>query len=386
MSAAVDAAITQEADKVYYGVTDPATEAFIREKSKGDCFDLRVYYDKDKNRYESYVQMCEVMLKDVRAGFNVLGIFYGHPGVFVSPSHRAIAIAREEGFRAKMLPGVSAEDYMVADLGFDPAFPGCMSHEATGILIHNRKLDPSIHNIIWQVGGIGVGTMVFDNSQFHHLVDRLEVDLGPDHRVIHYIGAVLPQSTTIMDEFTVADLRKEDVVKQFTPTSTLYIPPRNIAQPDQTVVQSLGLTSTHLRPIDIYPRSKWVAAQLPTVPAYGPLERATVERIASHVTPTDHTVLHASSTIKKFLTDLALSPSLLARYKADPVAVLDATPGLSAKEKFALSFGKPGPVYSVMRATPSAVASGQEVTLDEIAGSVEVPCSPFFLVDICASA
>ena len=52
----------QEADKVYYVVTDPATEAFIQEKSKGDFSDLRVYYDKDKNRYESYVQMCEVCL------------------------------------------------------------------------------------------------------------------------------------------------------------------------------------------------------------------------------------------------------------------------------------------------------------------------------------
>lgn len=50
----------QAVDKVYYAVTDPATEAFIREKSRGDCFDLRVYYDKDKNRYKSYVQMCEV--------------------------------------------------------------------------------------------------------------------------------------------------------------------------------------------------------------------------------------------------------------------------------------------------------------------------------------
>lgn len=104
----------------------------------------------------------QVMLKDVRAGFNVLGIFYGHPGVFVSPSHRAIAIARDEGFQAKMLPGVSAEDYMFADLGFDPAVPGCMSQEATGILVHNWKLDTSIHNIIWQVGSVGVNTMVFD--------------------------------------------------------------------------------------------------------------------------------------------------------------------------------------------------------------------------------
>ena len=50
----------EKADKVYYAVTDPATEAFIQDKSKGDTFDLSVFYDKQKYRYETYVQMCEV--------------------------------------------------------------------------------------------------------------------------------------------------------------------------------------------------------------------------------------------------------------------------------------------------------------------------------------
>lgn len=50
----------QEADRVYYVVADPATEAFIQDKSKGQCFDLTIYYDKDKMRSETYVQMSEV--------------------------------------------------------------------------------------------------------------------------------------------------------------------------------------------------------------------------------------------------------------------------------------------------------------------------------------
>ena len=104
------------------------------------------------------------MLNDVRAGYQVLGIFYGHPGVFVSPSHRAIGIARDEGYRVNMLPGISAEDYMFADLGFDPAVRGCMTQEATSLLIYRRKLDPSIHNIIWQVGAIGIANMTFEVS------------------------------------------------------------------------------------------------------------------------------------------------------------------------------------------------------------------------------
>ena len=64
--------------------------------------------------------------------------------------------------RPKMLPGISAEDYMFADLEFDPCVYGCMTCEATEFLLRNRSLNPSTHNIIWQVGSVGVSTMAFD--------------------------------------------------------------------------------------------------------------------------------------------------------------------------------------------------------------------------------
>ena len=51
-----------------------------------------------------------MMLSHVRKEENVVGVFYGHPGVFVSPSHRTLALARDEGYIANMLPGISAED------------------------------------------------------------------------------------------------------------------------------------------------------------------------------------------------------------------------------------------------------------------------------------
>ncbi|KAG6333292.1 hypothetical protein ID866_5800 [Astraeus odoratus] len=387
----------QQADKVYYGVTDPATEAFIRDKSKGDCFDLRVYYDTNKHRYESYVQMCEVMLKDVRAGYNVLGIFYGHPGVFVSPSHRAIAIAQDEGFQAKMLPGISAEDYLFADLKFDPALPGCMTQEATAVVVQKKKLDPSVHNIIWQVGGVGVHDMVFDvrtsrlafvsldrlasqNAQFHHLVDLLEEDFGPEHKIIHYIGSVLPQSATIMDEFTIADLRKEEVVKQFNPISTFYVPPRDSTPLDQTAVQTLNLsrtfTSTH--PMQHFAHCKSTGVCPSEASAYGPYEQAAIEHLATH-TPPDHAVrLQASPAMKQFMADLALNPSLLSQYKANPAVVVDDIPGLSEKEKFALKLNKPGPVQAVMHTNYAATDCGQEMTFNEIAAQAD-GTNPFLL-------
>jgi uncharacterized protein YabN with tetrapyrrole methylase and pyrophosphatase domain len=107
------------------------------------------------------------MLRAVRAGHDVLGVFYGHPGVFVSPSHRAIAMAREEGYKAKMLPGISAEDYMFADLEFDPSQYSCNTYEATELLLRDRPLDPTIQHIIWQVGSVGVTDMEFEVGTFY---------------------------------------------------------------------------------------------------------------------------------------------------------------------------------------------------------------------------
>nr|GAT55653.1 tetrapyrrole methylase [Mycena chlorophos] len=221
--------------------TDPATEAFIQDHSKGDCQDFSVYYDKDKNRYETYIQMCEVMLNATRAGKSVLAVFYGHPGVFVSPTHRAIAIARAEGYAATMLPGVSAEDYLFAVLGFDPAVPGCMSQEATNVVLHNKVLDPTVHNIIWQVGAVCRADMVFDNRSFHLLVECLEKSFGKNHRIIHFVGAVLPQSASLKEDLLISDLQNKAIVNGITSISTFYIPPRDTVPVPESVFSKLGL-------------------------------------------------------------------------------------------------------------------------------------------------
>ncbi|OAX42038.1 tetrapyrrole methylase [Rhizopogon vinicolor AM-OR11-026] len=336
----------KESDKIFYLVCDPVTEAFIHDSSTADCFDLSVFYDKTKGRYDSYIQMCEVMLKAVRAGHDVLGVFYGHPGVFVSPSHRAIAVARQEGYSAKMLPGISAEDYMFADLEFDPALSGCKTCEATEILLRDKPLDPSIQNIIWQVGSVGVVDMEFSKSKFHLLVDRLEKDFGPDHKVVHYIGAVLPQSATTMDTFTIADLRKADVAKQFGTISTLYIPPRDERLVNPSVAEAFDSPGAPLKP---HSSVQWAAPKLNKVSVYGPHERDVIAQIDAHVAPECHKKLHMSDAMKKFMTDLALKPKFLEEYKLDPVAVVESVQGLSDQEKFGLKFATDGPADSLKK-------------------------------------
>ena len=77
-------------------------------------------YDEGRPRLEAYKKMVERILKNVKDGLEVCVVFYGHPSVFVQPSHESVRIARLEGFSARMLPGISAEDCLFADIGLDP--------------------------------------------------------------------------------------------------------------------------------------------------------------------------------------------------------------------------------------------------------------------------
>ncbi|KAL0580844.1 hypothetical protein V5O48_001136 [Marasmius crinis-equi] len=314
----------ERADKVFYVVTDPATEAFLQDKSKGDYSDLAVYYDKDKNR--------------------------------------AIAIARAEGYRARMLPGVSAEDCLYSDLDFDPAMSGCTTQEATSIILYNKRLDPSVHNIIWQVGAVGISNMALEL-----LVDRLEEDFGPNQKVVHYIGAVLPQSTTVKEELTITELRNEDVVKQITSISTFYLPPRPLPPVSKEVLEKLGFADTPLSSM-MPPFPGITNNQSPGVSPYRPNERNALENLEKHVPPVDYKKLEASPAIRRFMTDLALRPDLLERYKADPSEAVDVIPGLSPAERFALRLNKPGPLEAVMRSN----AGSERLTLEEIAAYQEL--------------
>jgi len=91
------------------------------------------------------------MLVHLRKRQNIVGIFYGHLGVFVSPSHCSIDIAWREGFTAKMLPGISAEDCLLTDLDIDPVILGCLMYEATDLLVRNKSLVPSSHSIVFHI-------------------------------------------------------------------------------------------------------------------------------------------------------------------------------------------------------------------------------------------
>lgn len=192
---------------------------------------LARYYADGKPRMETYREMVDRILVCVREGMLTCMVTYGHPGVFAYPSHQAIRQARAEGFPARMLPGISAEDCLFADLGIDPATHGCQSYDATDFLVHCRSIDPSAAAVLWQIGAVcdplsrKGGN---DLSALSLLVNRLCQFHPPDHICYTYQAAVYPGSEPVIRS---APIR---LLAQSAPPamSTLYIPPSRVPTPD----------------------------------------------------------------------------------------------------------------------------------------------------------
>ncbi|MFF4602330.1 SAM-dependent methyltransferase [Streptomyces sp. NPDC001339] len=148
-------ACIEQADKVLCLIGDPLVTRHIGQLNPS-VETLDDHYAAGKPRYDSYEEMVEHTLSEVRRGQFVCVALYGHPGVFAYMGHEAIRRARLEGIAARMVPACSAEDWLFADLGLDPGQQGCQSFEATDFLIRHRVFDPTSLMILWQVGVIGM--------------------------------------------------------------------------------------------------------------------------------------------------------------------------------------------------------------------------------------
>src|SRR5262249_52476141 len=124
----------ERSEIVLYLVADVIMEALIQEINP-KAQSLAGHYGEHKPRRQTYDEMVERILAHVREGALVCVAAYGHAGVFAYPTHEAVRRARREGFEATMLPAISTEDCLFADLGVDPGIQGCQSFEATDFLL-----------------------------------------------------------------------------------------------------------------------------------------------------------------------------------------------------------------------------------------------------------
>ena len=214
----------RQADKVLYVVGDPVAEAMLKELNPGGAESLSVLYAEGKQRIDTYNQMVERTLECIRGGLLTCMACYGHPGVFVYPSHESIRRARAEGFSARMLPGISAEDCLFADLGVDPGIMGCQSYEATDFLVNRRVIDPTSSVVLWQIGVVGDATFQktgYDLSAMPLLIERLLSIYPATHPMYLYEAAVFHGCEPVIRQITAPELAQGPLSAGY----TLYIPP-----------------------------------------------------------------------------------------------------------------------------------------------------------------
>lgn len=231
----------EQADKVLFAVADPLTAKWLL--TLNSTAESLPYNTDNQRRKETYQEMVDRILIEVRQGLNVCAVFYGHPGVFADPAHEAIKQARREGFTAQMLPGISAEDCLFADLGLDPGKNGCQSFEATDFLIRRRKFDTTSALILWQI--MMVGNVGFSQKEGEHLrgltvlTEVLETYYGSEHEVTVYEAAVYyPVCQPVIKKMPLFKLPQASV----TPVSTLYVPAKDIAPVDSEMMARLGMS------------------------------------------------------------------------------------------------------------------------------------------------
>lgn len=214
----------EHADRVFGLVSDPVTERWLQ-SMRPDFLSLQPFYAEGKRRTESYREMIDSMLAQVRKGHSVCGVFYGHPGVFAQVAHETVAQALAEGYAAEMQPGISAEDCLYADLGIDPGRFGCQHFETSQFMFYRRQIDPAAHLVLWQIGVAGdLGVSVrITGPEYRQLLVDLLVEFGypPEHQVILYEAATLPISRPRIDSVSMASLPGVDVGLH----TTLVIPP-----------------------------------------------------------------------------------------------------------------------------------------------------------------
>lgn len=215
-------AVMASAEELLHVIGEPIQEEAILAINP-NAQTMTGFYADGLIRNYTYEAMVEKILASVAEGKRTVAAFYGHPGVFTYPSHESVRRARAAGYPARMLPAVSAEDNLFADLGIDPG-DGSQSYEATSFLLQRHAVDPTAHLFLWQVGTVGNWTYEstgYDMSTFPGLVAKLMEFYPPGHTVTVYEAPFDPNGHARIVRMPLAHLQPFHV----TPATTLHVAP-----------------------------------------------------------------------------------------------------------------------------------------------------------------
>jgi uroporphyrin-III C-methyltransferase len=220
------ARVLQASRQVLYLSHVPGVRSIL-ESYNENVTDLLPLYKEQVDRLATYKEIAAAVIDAALKHPPVALAVYGHPLVLSVPSTILLRLGPDFGLRVKALPAISALDCLLADLGVDLVAIGVQVHEATDVLLYQRRLMPELATVLWQVGVLENRSYA-ENArsnpiQLSRLRDHLQKYYTPGHEVVAISSSVDEVSEPEVHRFRLHDLAAmADLLHLGT---TIYIPP-----------------------------------------------------------------------------------------------------------------------------------------------------------------
>jgi len=332
----------QFADHVFYHATSGVMATKILSLNP-KATDLYALYGEDKVRTKTYVQMCELMLNEVRAGKTVVGLFHGHPGFFVKSGRRALAIAQSENYPTYLIPGISTVDCLLSDLRIDPGFIGLQILKAGHVLRDEAVLATNNHLILLQINSVGDNRFSFSgykHAKTGKLIEKLISIFGAEHESVYYVAPIFPGLSPTVRKRPLGDYRIPEVQASIGP-GIMYLPP-------------IGMSISAI-----------VAKQAFDDEPYGQFEREAISELVGIRPDPKFKLRSASAAMMEVMEELGNNPIARIAYVSDPVGFVAKCSGLSTLETVALT-RRDSEMLRAATTAPAGSVETPEKTFEEI--------------------
>lgn len=182
-------------------------------------------YEEGGSRRDTYRAMAAHVLDEALEGPPVAFATYGHPQMYVHPTHLIRKGAAALDLRVRVIPGVSTLDAIVTDLGFDPGPNGLQMYEATDLLTKARPLQPDVPCLLWQVSAVETGLYSArrgSRNRFVRLQRYLLQTYPAGHPVTMVLSSTYPLIEPLMETFPLGELAER--LADGLQIGTLFIP------------------------------------------------------------------------------------------------------------------------------------------------------------------
>jgi precorrin-3B methylase len=183
-------------------------------------------YEKGKSRLMIYRQMAAEVVNAAIVGSPVCFATYGHPLFYCDPTTLIQRAAKLLNLRVETLPGISALDALLVDLGIDVGADGLQMYETTDLLVRRRPIQIDVPCVLWQA------TIVAEPNhqagrrrleEFLRLQDYLLQFYSTEHPVTLILSKTFPLLQSVIETYRLGTLAAD--LERGPQAGTLYIPP-----------------------------------------------------------------------------------------------------------------------------------------------------------------